>query len=51
MATWMEKKNEILDRIAQLGTLRRGQLSEQYYKNEEGNSASNIIKRRMPKEK
>lgn len=32
MATWMEKKSELLDQIAQLGTLRRGQISEQYYK-------------------
>jgi len=32
MATLLQKKNELLDQIAQLGTLRRGQLSEQYYK-------------------
>jgi len=32
MATLLEKKNELLDQIAQLGTLRRGQISEQYYK-------------------
>jgi len=31
MATLLEKKNELLDQIAQLGTFRRGQLSEQYY--------------------
>ena len=31
MATLLQKKNELLDQIAQLGTLRRGQLSEQYY--------------------
>ena len=32
MPTLLEKKNELLDQIAQLGALRRGQLSEQYYK-------------------
>ncbi len=32
MATLLEKKNELLEQIAQLGTLRRGQVSEQYYK-------------------
>jgi len=32
MATLLEKKNGLLDQIAQLGTLRRGQISEQYYK-------------------
>ena len=32
MATLLEKKNELLDQIAQLGTLRRGQISEEYYK-------------------
>lgn len=32
MATLLEKKNELLEQISQLGTLRRGQLSEQYYK-------------------
>ena len=32
MATLLKKKNELLDQIAQLGPLRRGQISEQYYK-------------------
>ncbi len=32
MATLLEKKNELLNQIGQLGTLRRGQISEQYYK-------------------
>ena len=32
MDTLLKKKNILLDQIAQLGTLRRGQISEQYYK-------------------
>lgn len=31
MATLMQRKNELLEEIAELGTLRRGQVSEQYY--------------------
>ena len=31
MATLLQRKNELLEEIAELGTLRRGQVSEQYY--------------------
>lgn len=31
MTTLLQRKNELLEEIAELGTLRRGQVSEQYY--------------------